>query len=111
MNKCDLEETQPYGMKTMANWKETDWRVSEHCVNCAGELAETYQTNGVCPLCGYKDKTAHAVVKTFDRVYKVRYKTIRWWEFWKSPESYRVYKNIDPKEDINSPEYDPLSAT
>lgn len=70
----------------------SDWKIEDQCINCNKILNfhEVYNSRGLCPKCGYKDKNAVTIVKTKEIPYRLARRS-KWWEFWKPV--IRIYKD------------------
>jgi len=66
------------------------WKTEYRCVNCEAVLGEFVRmySDGRCPECGFKGKSAGTIVDTTEHAYRNK-RGGRWWQFWKQPS--RVY--------------------
>lgn len=65
------------------------WFGINKCVSCHRSLTddEEFYSKGICPKCGYKDKSACTIVATYTKIYRKVYTyTPKWYEFWKEAE-------------------------
>ena len=49
------------------------WKTEFRCINCEKRLSENQRcyNNGMCPLCGYKDRYAATIAKTTSHAYRL----------------------------------------
>lgn len=96
----------------MSEWEETEWRTAYFCALCEKRVAhdDRFSRAGRCPHCGDVHPRAFGIVQCNERAYKLRYRPVPWWKFWAEEESYVIWKDLPPEQDINSPHFDPLSG-
>ena len=74
----------------MTDWKlvrYSRWTPAWFCIKCHGRLSNhsVMYSNGMCPLCGYKDRQAGTIVETYFRPFRWKVYRRKGWLGWILP--------------------------